>query len=182
MKKKLLTKREIAIELGGKDSPLHVRSVERYIKLAQVRPTVKGSGRGKESQFARDDVDKIKAAYQAAAEQRENKSEALTATKPAALAPVALVAEILASNAEGIKALSGALDSWPIWLTRAEAIARAGMPAAWFDAAVNKKELPGVGKGRGRRYHRNDVRAFAERLSDDAYITKLLQKPKSAKR
>src|SRR5215207_6429278 len=144
MKKKppaesLLTKPQIASELGGTGEPLSIRSVERYIQLANVRPVVKGSGRGKQAQFSRADVDKIKEAYHAAAEQREQRSTALTTTKPAAPAPVAVVAELIARNAEGFQTLSAALDSWPVWLTRAEALNRTGLPSTWFDAAVSKK-------------------------------------------
>lgn len=180
MKKNLLTKAEIASELGGKGEPLSIRSIERYIKLAGVRPKVKGSGRGKQAKFERADVEKIKQAYLAAAERRENQSTALTTTNRVTPAPVALVAELITSNAEGFRALSDALDSWPVWVTRAEAIGRTGLPSSWFDAAVSKKELPHIGEGRGRRYHRNDVRALAERVKDASYLKQLLQPTESA--
>ncbi len=190
MKKGLLTKEEIARVLSPAE-PLSTRSVERYIQLAGVTPAVKGSGRGKQAKFRREDVEKIKTAYGAAAERREQQKEstALATTKPAALQPVAVVAELIGGN---LTALSAALDTWPVWLTKAEALERTGLPATWFDAGVRasrqkgegeEKELPphgeGLpyhGKGRGRRFHRDDLRAFAERIRDGKYLDNLLGK------
>ena len=173
MKPALLTKDEIARELSP-DEPLSTRSVERYIQLANVEPAVKGSGRGKQAKFRREDVEQIKAAYSAAAERREQQREstALTTTKPATLQPVALVEEFIGSN----QRLQAALDTWPVWLTRAEALARTGLPASWFDAGVSRNELPHVGEGRGRRFHRDELRAFAERIRDRDYLARLLGK------
>jgi hypothetical protein len=81
MADELLTKEEIGRELSP-DDPLSTRSVERYINIAGVKPAVKGGGAGRVAKFLRSDVEKIKAAYKAAAEQRETQSTALTATKP----------------------------------------------------------------------------------------------------
>jgi hypothetical protein len=185
MKTKLLTKEEIARELSGTDETLSIRSVERYINHAGVKPEVKGIGRGKQSQYSRADVDKIKEAYRTAAENREQQTSALTTTKPASLAPVALVAELLTRNLEGFESLSAALDTCPVWLTRTEALEHTGLPATWFDAAVTAKALQYVGQGRGRRYHRADVRALAERMKDNDFFASLLKpkaKEKSPKR
>jgi hypothetical protein len=184
MKKELLTKEEITRQLSGTGEPLSIRSVERYINLAGVKPAVKGSGRGKQSKYSRADVDKIKEAYRVAAENREQPTAALTTTKPAALAPVAVFAELFSATTEGIRALGATLDTWPIWLTRAEALERTGLPATWFDAAASSGTLPHVGQGRGRRYHRDDVRAVAESMKDPAYLASLLTpkvKSKTAK-
>jgi hypothetical protein len=171
----LLTKDEIARELSP-DAPLSERSVQRYIALAEVKPAVKGSGRGHVAKFARADVEKIKSAYTAAAEQREVQSTALTTTKPASLSSVALVRDLLDSNQEGFRQLQSALDTWPVWLTRVDALERTGLPASWFDAGVSKKELPHVGEGRGRRFHRDELRAFAERVRGAEYLTELLKR------
>jgi hypothetical protein len=180
-KNDLLTKDDIARELSP-DAPLHERSVQRYIQLAGVEPAIKGSGRGKQAKFARADVEKIKTAYQTAAENRHTPSHALTTTKPDTLQPVAVVAELMTSNAENFQRLSSALDTWSMWLTRAEVIERTGLPASWIDAAIRKDKeskeqvrLPFVGNGRARRFHRDDVRAFAERVRDRKYLTALFQ-------
>jgi hypothetical protein len=177
MKSDLLTKDEIARELSP-DEPLSTRSVERYIALAEVSPEVKGSGRGKQARYARADVEKIKAAYSLAQQGREEKREstALTTTKPAALSPVALVAQSVERQSEGFKALSNALDTWPIWLTKAQALERTGLPESWFDAGVKRGELQHTGEGRGRRFHRDDLRAFAESVKDGVYLKMLLSK------
>jgi hypothetical protein len=171
-KAELLTKDSIARELSGGDEPLSIRSVERYIQLAGVEPAVKGSGRGKQAKFRRADVEKIKIAYRQAAERREQ-STALTTTKPATLAPAALVGELLSSSAEGFQRLSTALDTWPVWLTKVDALERTGLPVTWFDAGVRRGELPHVGEGRGRRFHREDVRIFAEKVRDRKYLATL---------
>jgi hypothetical protein len=181
MKKELLTKEEITHELSGTGEPLSIRSVERYINLAGVKPAVKGSGRGKQSKYSRTDVDKIKEAYRVAAENREQPTAALTTTKHATPAPVALFAEMLTRNIEGFESLSAALDTRPVWLTRAEALEHTGLPATWFDAAVAANDLKHVGEGRGRRYHRSDVRALAERVRDAEYLTSLIH-PKAKKK
>jgi hypothetical protein len=172
----LLTKEEIAAMLNEAE-PLSVRSVERYIELAKVTPAVKGKGRGSHSKFTREDAEKIRAAYQAAAEGRDKQSQALTTTKPASLQSVAL-SHLIDSQSEGFKSLSDALDSWPTWLTKAQALERTGLPVTWFDAGVKKgaEGLPHVGEGRARRFHRDDVRAFAERVRGAEYLKDLLSK------
>jgi hypothetical protein len=174
-KAELLTKDDIARELSEGDEPLSIRSVERYIQLAEVQPAVKGSGRGKQAKFNRADVEKIKTAYKAAAEKREQQSTALATTKPATPASVALVAELLSSNTEGFQRLQSALDTWPVWLTRVDALERTGLPVTWFDAGVRRGELPHVGEGRARRFHRDDVRNFAEKVRDRKYLGTLFE-------
>jgi hypothetical protein len=174
MKTDLLTKDDIARELSPPpDEPLSTRSVERYIQLAGITPAVKGSGRGKQAKFRRADVDKIKAAYTAAQEQRKE-STALTTTKPAAISNVALVEELTNKQAEGFQSLRAALDVWPVWLTRAEALERTGLPPTWFDAGARSGTLPHSGTGRARRFHRDDVRTFAERVRDKEYLLGIL--------
>jgi hypothetical protein len=175
-KAELLTKDDIARELSADgDEPLSIRSVERYIQLAEVQPAVKGSGRGKQAKFSRADVEKIKTAYKTAAERREQQSTALATIKPATPASVALVAELLSSNTEGFQRLQSALDTWPVWLTRVDALERTGLPVTWFDAGVRHGELPHVGEGRGRRFHRDDVRSFAEKVRDRKYLGGLFE-------
>jgi hypothetical protein len=180
-KPELLTKEEIAVEMSDGSEPLSIRSVERYIQIAGVEPAVKGSGRGKLARYARADVERIKSAYREAAERREQQKPdtALTTTKPAALAPVALVGELLAGQTRGFESLQAALDTWPIWLTRREALERSGLPAAWFDRGVRAGKLPTVGSGRGRRFHRDDVRAYARSVRDGDYLKELLGKTRS---
>ncbi len=165
----LLAKEDIAREMGGKGEPLSIRSVERYIKLAKVEPAVKGSGRGKLARYARTDVEKIKTAHQKAAEERDKPSTALTTTKPATSQAVALVGELFTHQQEAFTLIQAALDSWSIWMTRAEALERTGLPASWFDMGVACGDLAAVGAGRGRRYHRADVRTFAERMREADY-------------
>jgi len=180
MKPELLTKNEIASELSP-DAPLTVRSVERYIHLAKVTPAIKGSGRGRQAKFKREDVEKIKAAYKTAAEARDKQSTALTERPRAVMQPAAFVSELIESNAERFQSLQSALDAWPIWLSRSEAIARSGLPASWLDAGARSGELAHVGEGRGRRFHRDDVREFAGRVRDAAYLKKLLKKTATSK-
>jgi len=173
-KPELMTKDEIARELSP-DAPLSDRSVQRYIALAEVAPAVKGSGRGNVAKFRRQDVEKIKAAYKAAAEARDGQSTALTTTKPATLQPVALVGELLNASAEGFQRLQAALDAWPVWLTRLAALERTGLPVTWLDAGIKAGQLPHIGEGRARRFHRDDVRAFAERVRDRSYLAELFK-------
>jgi hypothetical protein len=184
-KQTLLTKEDIARELS-ENEPLSIRSVERYINLARVVPAVKGSGRGKQAKFRREDVDKVVAAYKAAAEKRENKSTtAITTTKPAALSPVAVITELMSNNLVVVQSLTQSLaeslDSCPIWLTREQALERTGLPRTWLDAAIASKELQHVGDGRGRRYHRADVRAFAGRVQDRNFLSSILNRSKKKK-
>jgi len=173
-KPELMTKDEIGRELSP-DAPLSDRSVQRYIALAEVQPAIKGSGRGNVAKFRREDVEKIKTAYQGAAEARDGQSTAISTTKPAMLQPVALVGELLTANVEGFQRLQNALDTWPVWLTRVEALERTGLPVTWLDAGIRRGELPHVGEGRGRRFHRDELRAFAERVRDRSYLAKLFK-------
>ena len=173
-KSDLLTKADIAQELSGTGEPMSIRNVERYIGLAGVKAAVPGSGRGKQSFYRREDVEKIKAAHRAAAETREQRSLSLTPTR-ATPAPVALVGELIGRNTEAVVALSAALDLWPVWLTRTQALERTGLPASWFDAGARDGDLPHVGRGRGRRFHRDEVRAFAERVRNPEHLKHLLE-------
>jgi hypothetical protein len=165
----LLTKEDIARELNPEE-PLSIRSVERYIELAGVMPTVKGKGRGSLSKYSREDADKIVTAYHAAQAEQQNRSQAVATRKPDALERVAFVGELMNRQDEGFKALSSALDPWPVWISRKDAIELSGVPAAYFNAGVKAGELPHVGRGTGRRYHRDDVRRFADRMREPGYI------------
>lgn len=179
----LLTKEEIARELvDDGQEPLSIRSVERYINLAGVSPAVKGSGRGKQAKFSRDDVVKIKAAYKAAAETRGGGGTSLTRAAAGGVQRAAAVAE-LERNTEALTGLRAALDPWPVWMTKAQALRRSGLPASWFNSGARSGELPHVGEGRGRRFHRDEVRAFAERVRESSYVAGLARpRPKGKKK
>lgn len=175
--KKELTKEQIAEELSP-GAPLSIRSVERYIQIANeggagIVPKVEGVGRGKKATYKRDDVEKIKAAYRAAQEaqkEREQGSTSLALHRPAATSLA-----IAEGMRESYLALASALDSCPVWLSRAEAIERTGLPASWLDAGIRSGELAHIGEGRGRRFHRQDVRAFAEKVREKDYLAGLLK-------
>lgn len=175
-KPELLTKDDIAKELADGNEPLSIRSVERYINQAEVRPAVQGSGRGKQAKFNRADVEKIKTAYKTAAERREQSSTALTTTKPAIPTSVVFVGELFERQAEGFNALRAALDTWPVWITKHEVLERTGLPVTWLDAGIRAGELLHVGAGRARRFHRDEVRSFAEKIRDPKYLKSLLKK------
>ncbi|HEX8556698.1 MAG TPA: hypothetical protein VF668_01275 [Pyrinomonadaceae bacterium] len=178
----LLTKEEIARELNPAE-PLSIRSVERYIKIANdegaaIIPAVKGSGRGKQAKFRRADVEKIKAAYQASAEAREQQQQQTAALAPSrAGLPAPLVEQLVADQRRGFEELRQALDPWPMWLTRTDALERTGLPPTWFDLGVKKELLPFVGVGRSRRYHRDHVRTFAGSIREGDFLKALLKKP-----
>lgn len=184
----LLTKDDISRELNPAE-PLSIRSVERYIELAAVEPTVKGKGRGSLSKYSRADVAKIVTAYRTAQEQQQQRrdgqaSQALATTKPASVERAALAGEILTSQREGFETLAERIDSWPVWMSRDEAIARAGIPPSYFEAATRQRKgrdapepaVPHIGHGKARRFHRDDVRAFAERMREPGFIDKLTGK------
>lgn len=168
MKDDLVTKEEIRDALEKAGHRMHPRTIEKKLSLAGIEPVEKGSGRGKQAKYRRADAERILLAG-------EEQSTALTTTRPAAL--VALVAEAMTNNAAGFQSLRAALDSWPVWLTRLDAIARTGLPATWFDAGVRKGELIPLGNGRARRYDRDNVRHFAARMKDAGYLRRLLTKP-----
>ncbi len=81
---------------------------------------------------------------------------------------------LVASSSDGgahlvvalVEALRAGVDSSPVWLTREQALGVSGLPVTWFDNAVREKRIPHVGEGRGRRYHREDVRRLAESLRE----------------
>lgn len=180
MSEELLTKEQIGQELNPSD-PLGVRSVERYIALAGVEPAIKGKGRGHQSKFARADVEKIVTAYREAQERQQQPSQAI-ARAPSAGLQLAAAAEWTSAQAEGFRALSSTLDPWPVWMSKAQAVELSGVPASYFDAGVRAGELPHVGGGTGRRYHREDVRAFAEKMREPGFIEGLRKSTTRAKR
>jgi hypothetical protein len=184
----LLTKEQIGRELNP-DDPLGVRSVERYIALAGVEPAVKGKGRGHQSKYSRADVAKIVEAYRTAQERQQQPGQALARTTPGGLDRAAALVEMMSEQAEGFarvvesnERLREVADSWPVWMSKAQATERAGIPASYFDAGVRAGELPHIGGGTGRRYHREDVRAFAARMREPGFIEGLLKKARAGKR
>jgi len=180
MADELLTKEEIGRELNP-DEPLSVRSVERYIQIASVKPAIKGKGRGQLSRYARADVEKIAKAYRRAkAEQQQAREggQALTTTRAAGgVERASVVGELLGSQAEGFRALSSVLDPWPPWLTTKAALELSGMPHSWLYAGLRKGLLASSGTRYTRRIHRDDLRAFVERTREAAFVGELLGKP-----
>ena len=77
---------------------------------------------------------------------------------------VGRVVEVFERLGDVLESLRAAADSAPVWLTREQALEASGMPSSWFDAAVRGGQLAHIGEGRGRRYHREDVRRYAESL------------------
>jgi len=169
----LLTKEQIA-ELLSPGQPLTVRSVERYISLAEVSPAEKGGGRGQVSRFRRSDVEKIVTAYRAAKEARESgESQALA---PRTNSAVAAFEGLLGRQAEGFEALRSALDPWPVWIDTKRAVELSGMPPSWLHAGLRKGELAAVGKRTTRRIHRDDLRAFCDKVKEPEFLAALLTK------
>ena len=166
MKNDLLTKEEIAAELSPPpDEPLSIRSVERYIHLAGVVPVVKGSGRGKQAKFRREDVDKITSAYRAASERRENQSTALTTTKHATDFRVARVAEIVMAVDELRAKVQPQADvGAKIMLTLADAAALSSLSENHLREAIKAKKLKGRIIGRGYKIKRVDLDAYIKKL------------------
>jgi hypothetical protein len=174
MTTELLTKEEIGRELNP-DEPLSVRSVERYIQLAEVTPAVKGKGRGQLSKFRRADVDKIVAAYRTAQdEQRRTRegAQALTTVRHTALERV----ELVSAQAEGFRSLSERLDPWPPWLTTKQALELSGLPHSWLYSGLRKGMVASAGTRYTRRIHRDDLRAFIERTRESEFVARLLEK------
>jgi excisionase family DNA binding protein len=166
MKNELLTKEEIAAELSPPpDEPLSIRSVERYINLAQVVPAVKGSGRGKQAKFRREDVDKITAAYKAAAERRENQSMALTTTKYVRDTSVARVVEtVLAVDEARARILPRVSIPEKLTLSLLEASELSGLSKNILLEAINENKLKGRIIGRGWRITRAALDAYIKKL------------------
>jgi hypothetical protein len=166
VKNELLTKEEIAIELSPPpDEPLSIRSVERYVNLAQVVPAVKGSGRGNQAKFRRADVEKIKAAYKTAAELRENQSMALTTTKHDRNMDVARVVEALLVPSEAqARALTYIALQQKFTLTLAEAAELcSGLSEDFLAGEVRAGRLKGF-KRRGWVIKRTDLDAYIKKL------------------
>ncbi len=162
--KDLLTKEEIA-RLLSPDAPLSIRSVERYINLADVKPAVRGSGRGKLAQFRRSDAEKIKAAYDTASQARESESAALTTTKHASVAlvarnPTQALAFALTAIAAPVRL------SEKLLLSIREASMLSGIPASKLRSAVKSDKLRtvrGIGRGLGKM-RRSDLDAYVRKL------------------
>jgi excisionase family DNA binding protein len=164
MKDVLLTKEDIARELSDSDNPLSIRSVERYIHLANIKPAVKGSGRGKQAKFRRADVEKIKTAKLAAAEQREQQSTALTTTKPVAFTPVALVAEWKTALETQTKAMAAVPITAKLTLSLSEAAELSGLSKGLLLEAIHSKKLKAAIRGRGWNCKRMDLDDYIKKL------------------
>ncbi|MBA3765389.1 MAG: hypothetical protein H0W99_00090 [Acidobacteria bacterium] len=132
----MLTKEEIGRELSP-DDPLSVRSVERYINIAGVKPAVKGGGAGRVAKFLRSDVEKIKAAYKAAAEVRDKQTQALAAPAmiAAQLARLPLPAIIEALRPSGVPVES------KLFLTIREASMLSGLSQKEIREAIKGNSL-----------------------------------------
>ncbi len=139
-----------------------VRLVEKYAsegRLGEVR-YVRGKT-GKQADFDPASVERLRAELESVDRQlvAPNRRAASLDGALAEQPPVALMA--LA------EALRSAVDSSPVWLTKVEALKASGVPARWFDRAAREGQLPHIGAGRGRRFHRADVRRWAESLRGD---------------
>jgi hypothetical protein len=171
---------EAAIFLGR-----HERAVERYKKQGRlsarkVKVTRKDGKKGevldfdeRELQTLKDELDSPSQVISPQVARMEPQDE------PGALIPSAglqILAELLQRQERGQTALVAVSDPWPVWMPRAKALELAGLPATWFDAGVRKGELRPTGAGRARRFHRDDVRAFAELVREPAYLARLLEK------
>jgi hypothetical protein len=165
VKEELLTKEEIAIELSPPpDEPLSIRSVERYVNLAQVVPAVKGSGRGNQAKFRRADVEKIKAAYKTAAELRENQSMALTTTKRANIDVARVVERLLAVDETQARVLTRVALTQKLTLTLAEAAELcSGLSEDFLADELRAGRLKGF-KRRGWVIKRTDLDAYIKKL------------------
>jgi excisionase family DNA binding protein len=165
----LLTKEQIARELAPKDAkPLSVRSVERYINLAEVSPAELGSGRGNQSKFRRVDVEKIKAAYKIATTKREKKTTSLAIVKPAtrthdALLDLRLQQGISTLNQNG-KERPLAHISVKLMLTVAEAAALSNLSEDFLMKAIKAGKLIGKVIGRSYKIKRPDLDAYIKKL------------------
>lgn len=169
----LLTKRQIAAEFSDGDKEMSVRNVERMLSEANIKPAVAATGRGHESKYRREDVERMRAARAVAAEKRAEGTQALqTTTKPA----VALV-ELLEGQRASFSELAATLDPWPVWMTTKQALELSGLAPSWLYAGLRKGELAVVGTRRTRRIHRDDLRRFAERVREADYLKTLLERP-----
>jgi len=140
-----------------------IRLVEKYAsegRLGEVK-YVRGKT-GKQADFDPASVEKLKAELESVDRQliapnrrAANLNGALSEQTPPAV--MALV-----------EALRSAVDTSPVWLTKGEALKASGIPERWFDRAVRAGLVPHIGEGRGRRFHRSDVRRYAESLRGSA--------------
>lgn len=148
--------KKAASELLG----VSVRLVERYAgegRLGEVR-YVRGKT-GKVADYAPEAVERLKAELESVDTQ--------LVQAPNTRATGLVVASQSAALVALVEALRGSVDSSPVWLTREQALEASGVPVSWFDVAVRAGKLPHIGEGRGRRYHREDVRRYAESLRAD---------------
>jgi excisionase family DNA binding protein len=166
-KDELLTKEQIAAELSDNpQEPLSIRSVERYIQIANIRPTVRGTGRGHQSKYSRADVDKLIIAYRKSQEARETgRSQALTTTKPTAGFVEQLVLEQLSLAIKSANATPQVSLEVKIFLTLKEAAALSGLSHDYLLRAIKDKKLKARLNelGRGYRIKRTDLEVFANK-------------------
>jgi hypothetical protein len=158
------TKREAMQETGAS-----AKTIERRLQPVGTQP----GKHGKESLYARSDVFRLRdeLGY------RKPAGEPLTPdsydtggdSPDTALAPAGVLRifeQIVLRQRES----AASLDPWPVWMTKAKAVELSGIPASYFDRGVKAGELPHVGRGTGRRYHRDDVRRFAEKMRKPGFI------------
>jgi excisionase family DNA binding protein len=121
---------------------------------------VKGSGRGKQAKFRREDVDKITSAYRAASERRENQSTALTTTKRATDTSVALVVETMRLIGEVRAATLAVVDKA---ILSVEEAAQFGFSRNELLEAIHAGKLK-AHKRAGWRIKRTDLDSYIKKL------------------
>lgn len=160
------------------------RAVERYREAGRLS-TRKVKEKGKDGR-TREVNDYDAEELQSLKDELDNPSQVISPQvarvepqdAPGALAPAGalqFLQELIQRQERGQAALVAVSDPWPVWMPRALALELAGLPATWFDAGVKKGELKPTGAGRARRFHRDDVRAFAELVREPAYLARLLE-------
>jgi hypothetical protein len=100
---------------------------------------------------------------------------------PGGLAPAPglhFLQELFERQNSSLSELRAVSDSWPVWMRRKQALELTGLAPSWFDAGVRTGALPYTGTRYTRRFHRDDLRAFAERVRDAAFLARLLAKQK----
>jgi excisionase family DNA binding protein len=165
-KDELLTKGQIAAELSDNPKePLSIRSVERYIRIANIRPAVRGTGRGHQSKYSRADVDNIVTAYRKSQEVREAGSQTLTTTRPTTgfVEQLALEQLLLAIKSPVVQQVPIAAK---LILSLKEASALSGISRDYLVEAIKKRKLKARLDeiGRGYRIKRADLEDYIKKL------------------
>jgi hypothetical protein len=161
------------------------RAVLRYKdagRLSARKVKVKGED-GKTREVLDFDADEVKALKAELDSPSQTISPQVQRIAPqdesAALAPVAglhFLQKLFEGQTRGFEELRAVSDSWPVWLMRKQALEVTGLAPSWLAAGVRRGELPYTGTPHTRRFHRDDLRAFAERVKDAEYLARLLDK------